>query len=97
MQTDTETEGIVTALSWQSVKLPNGAYRVQNVNQLDSVPDTDALIGYKNCTSCGVFVDQVECVSGLLGIQAKGLWIGLVNRRPDDPCAEVTTVLWSLD
>lgn len=97
MQTDSDTEGIVKALTWQSVKLPNGVYRVQNVSELRNIPDAEALTGYKNCTSCGVFVDQVECVSDLLGIQEHGLWIGFVNRRPDNACAEVTTLLWSLD
>lgn len=84
-------------LTWQSVKLANGAYRIQNVSELRNVPDAHDLTGFKNCTGCGVFVDQVECVSDLLGIQDEGLWIGLVNRRPDNACAEVTTMLWSLE
>lgn len=85
------------ALTWQSVKLPNGVYRVQNVSELTDLPEAHELIGYKNCTSCGVFVDQLECVCDELGIQDHGLWIGLVNRRPDNACAEVTTLLWTLD
>lgn len=97
MQTDADTERIVEALTWQSVKLPNGVYRVQNVTRLDTLPDADALSGFKNCTECGVFVDQLECVRDALGIQEHGLWIGLVNRQPDNPCAKVTTLLWSLD
>lgn len=92
----TYTERITTALRWQSVKLPNGAYRIQNVSPLERALEAVDLTGFKNCTDCGVFVDQLECVRGSLGIDTGGLWIGLVNRQPNIACAEVITVLWEI-
>ena len=92
----TYTERITTALRWQSVKLPNGVYRIQNVSVLETALDASDLAGFKNCTDCGIFADQLECVRSSLGLNADGLWIGLVNRKPDIACAEVITLLWEI-
>lgn len=78
------------------MKLLNGVYRVQNIRRVDIELITEDLTGYKNCTDCGVFLDQLECVRDSLGIETGGLWIGLVNRVPDVAAAEVITVLWEI-
>lgn len=89
MQTDTEF--IKLAFTWESVRLPNGAYRVQNVAALTEIPD---LSGFKNCTECGIFVDQLHCVRLARRIDSSGLWIGLV--RMGTEYNSVTTLLWDL-
>lgn len=91
MQTDTER--IVTALKWESVRLPNGAYRVQNITELAEIPSD--LKDFKNCTDCGIFVDQLFCVREAKQLQNdNGLWIGLV--RMGTTHNDVTTLLWEI-
>lgn len=91
MQTDHQTEHITAAFRWESVRLPKGAYRVQNVERLTEVPNLD---GFKNCTECGIFVDQLHCVREAYQLDGDGLWIGLVRMGPHHN--EVTTLLWEL-
>lgn len=88
----TETERISMALRWESVRLPNGAYRVQNITPLTDIPNLD---GFRNCTECGIFVDQLDCVRIAQGIErGTGLWIGLVKFGVHHN--DVTTLLWDI-
>lgn len=90
MQTD--TEHISLALSWQSVRLQNGAYRVQNIIPITDIPDLE---GFRNCTECGIFVDQLDCVQIARRIEkGAGLWIGLVKFGVHHN--DVTTLLWDM-
>ena len=91
MQTDTEL--ITAVITWQSVKLANGAYRVQNIRRIDRLPD---LHGFKNCTECGVFVDQLECVRASFNLQDQSLWLEMMYRTADNDCASVTALLWGI-
>jgi len=77
---------------WESVKLANGAYRIQNIKQLTEPPD---LNGFRNCTECDKFADQLNCVRGHLRIESTAsLWIGMTKLR--DGYMDVAAVSWMI-
>jgi len=75
-------------LKWESVKLPNGAYRIQNASRLAEIPNLTEFI---ECTENGQFADELSCVCQRFKIETAGVWIGLT--KGDERLYEVISMM----
>ncbi len=68
-------------LMWETVRLLNGAYRVQKARILEEVP---ALTEFIDCSYCYRFLDELSCVRQMLsvGVRSHGVWVGMM--KPGD-------------
>lgn len=76
------------SLKWESVRLPNGAYRIQNASGLAEVPNLTEFI---DCTQNGQFADELSCVCQRFKIESMGVWIGLM--KGDERLYEVIALM----
>lgn len=65
-------------LVWETVRLMNGAYRVQKARILEEVPDLTEFI---DCSYCYRFLDELSCVRQMLsiGVRTHGVWVGMMK------------------
>lgn len=68
------------AFAWETVRLPNGAYRIQNIVTLTELPE---IVGFTDCTECPQFADELNCVREYLEIKDNRPWVGLVKYGPE--------------
>ena len=64
------------SLRWESVKLQNGAYRIQNASRLVDVPNPTE---FEDCTQNEQFADELSCLCRQFKIETTGVWIGLMK------------------
>lgn len=74
-------------IRWERKNLPNGGYRLDDIEQLEVPPE---VAGYTDCTQLKQFQDELENVL-LRFVPVKGAWVGV--RKVDGDSAVIIAIL----